>query len=182
MRSINLASVLLGLQAASARIINTQFPHLIVPVKEESPNQVFGTQYSGEISQEAGATSRVFTEILFDVPLNEATSCKVNFIVSEGAPREVTGSGAFAFDVWTVSGTPKDQDSWNNRPQLAQWVLQVKLNPDGSVKSKTGGSVPCVKGLPNSFVVTPGNGTEGWKFTWLEIDFPLQGIVFEMSA
>jgi hypothetical protein len=51
MRSLGLLPVLCGLQAVTARIIDRQLPHLIIPVNTNSPNTPAGTKYEGNVQQ-----------------------------------------------------------------------------------------------------------------------------------
>ncbi|KAF2198714.1 hypothetical protein GQ43DRAFT_474291 [Delitschia confertaspora ATCC 74209] len=184
MHYLVLISLFFSLQAFGATLISRQFPSLLIPVSQDAPNTALGTQYTGQVAIRNGS-HQIYTEVLFDIPPNAATSCNLSFSISTSrpAPWTLTPSppfpGPFIFNISTLSSAPnKCLDTWNHRPSVKDWVATVEVKHDGSVKM-TGGKVGCLKGQTANFLVYPGRaGTMGLE--WFEEADPVHGITYEM--
>ncbi|KAH4201750.1 hypothetical protein HBI95_162270 [Parastagonospora nodorum] len=160
------------------------FPHLIVPIKKSQPDKNFGTQTSGEISND------VWTEISFDVRSDiPATTCRVNFHINtnptKNAPRSLSGVEPYNFLIYRITPTmDKDKDSWNHSPSIINYIAEVTLTQAGDVSIKDGW-FPCPNGTVAQFLMTPVNSKKAFKYTWFELDYPEEeggphGITLEM--
>ncbi|KAF2178648.1 hypothetical protein K469DRAFT_642669 [Zopfia rhizophila CBS 207.26] len=183
MLAITVVPLLFFLHAYAATLVDRQFPHLIVPVKQDEPDRAFNTQYSGEIAVKAGA-HQVYTEISFDVPTNAAQTCNLAFTIAPAnGPWTLSGDPAAGPLVFNISSLPnasinKDKDTWNSRPKSQEWVASVEVAYNGNVKL-TGGSVVCAKGSAQQFVMYPGSARD-FGLTWFELTQPLHGVTYEM--
>ncbi|KAF2501102.1 hypothetical protein BU16DRAFT_555605 [Lophium mytilinum] len=173
---------ILWAQPSIADLVSREFPHLIIPLKQDYPTTPFGTQYSGEITVVNGA-HQVWTEISFDVPSNSARSCHLAVTIatgSQGAPWTLTGNNP-SFNIFEIS-TAMDQfrDAWNQntRPAVHGWVATFDVHYDGTV-TMTGGDVVCNKGGLAQYLIEP-NGGQNVGFTWFEEADPVHGITYEM--
>jgi hypothetical protein len=184
MRFLTLLPFLFVLGAV-ADLQAVEFPHLIIPLKKSSPDQAFGTQTSGEISQS------VWTEVSFDVPSNvEAKICRINFHIntnsSKNAPRTLSGDAPYTFLIYRLlTDINKDTDSWNSYPKTTNYVATVTLTPGGSVTVKDGW-FQCPMGDVAQFLLTP-VGSRAFRYTWFELDYPSDaggphGITLEMHT
>ncbi|KAF2703636.1 hypothetical protein K504DRAFT_391808 [Pleomassaria siparia CBS 279.74] len=182
-------AALSGIQAATAGLVNrqvsptelidTQFPHLIIPVSSLEPNKALGTSFQGDIEQS------IYTEILFDIPSNTAQWCRLNFhIALDSAPWEFWGDVPFRFNISTVDGTfNKSTDTWYNRPSPVEWIATVEVTHDGKVNFLFGsyGLVSCTKGQPANFLLYPATAAPG-GLRWFELTSPLHGITYELHS
>ncbi|KAF1993658.1 hypothetical protein P154DRAFT_549442 [Amniculicola lignicola CBS 123094] len=160
MLSIVLIPVFLGLRALAATLVDQQFPHLIVPLKQDAPSTAFGTKYEAELSISASGSSQVYTEISFDVPPTAASSCNLAFDVNTSpawGPWILSGQEPITFNISSLEPkVNKDTDSWNSRPKTTGYVGTVEVWYNGNVKV-SGGQVECKKGQVAQFLLYPAN-------------------------
>jgi hypothetical protein len=184
MRFLALLPFLFALGAV-ADLQAVEFPHLIIPLKKNSPDQAFGTQTSGEISQ------AVWTEVSFDVPSNvDANICRINFHIntnpSKNAPRTLSGDAPYTFLIYRMlTDINQDTDSWNSHPKTTNYVATVTLTPGGGV-TLLDGWFQCPMGDVAQFLLTP-VGSRAFKYTWFELDYASDaggphGITLEMHT
>ncbi|KAF1362718.1 hypothetical protein EJ07DRAFT_105857 [Lizonia empirigonia] len=165
-------------------LVSRQFPHLIIPVDADAPDQAFGTQLSGKITQQQ------YTEISFDVPSNDAEYCQLQFFINtnttKGAPWTLYGQAPYQFNISSLPPTiNKDTDTWNSRPQPIKTVATVTLSYSGNATVSGGAVYPCPKGQVSQFLLHPASDDRDFGFTWFELDYPAaeggpHGIVFDM--
>ncbi|OCL09961.1 hypothetical protein AOQ84DRAFT_353778 [Glonium stellatum] len=175
----------LSVQNSLAILVDREFPHLIIPLKQDSPTHPYGTQYSGDIEVKAGS-HQVYTEISFDIPSNSARSCNLAFTIATGnpgAPWTLSGddSGPKIFNISYISpAMNQSRDAWDQdtRPAVQDWVATVQVDYDGSV-TINGGRVSCAKGQVAQFLMYPGS-TRDFSLTWYEEADPINGIIYEM--
>jgi hypothetical protein len=162
------------------------YPHLIIPIKKNSPDTAFGTQNSGEIS------NSVWTEISFDVRSDIPSQiCRINFHINtnstKNAPRSLSGDAPYRFLIYHVaSPINKDTDTWNNSPEIRNYVAAVTLTQAGGVTIEDGW-FQCPFGDVAQFVLTPVNSNKPFKYTWFELDYSNEeggphGITLEMHT
>lgn len=184
MRALTLTPVLFGLPVLSA-LVNTQFPHLLIPLNSSDPNRIYGTQKTGEVS------NSVYTEVSFDVPGdNAATNCRINFHVNtnatKNAPRELSGDAPYTFNVTRVaSAMDQFKDSWASHPAPTDWVATVTLTKAGDV-TVDGAWFDCPKWNVAQFLLTP-SANRALRYWWFELDYPASeggphGITLEMHT
>jgi hypothetical protein len=168
-----------------AELQHVAFPHLIIPLKEDTPTSIYGTQTSGEISHS------VYTEISFDVPSHiPAAICRINFHINTSpivnAPRSLSGEAPYTFIVYRiVSEMDKDKDSWAQHPEITNYVAAVTLGPKGGVEVKDGW-FQCPYGDVAQFVLIPASSKD-FRYTWFELDYGVKqggphGITLEMHT
>ncbi|KAF2119101.1 ubiquitin 3 binding protein But2 [Lophiotrema nucula] len=181
MRFFLLAPVLFGLSTMAQGLIDRQFPHLMVPIKQDAPSTVFGTVFTAEVSQVQGGGSRVLTEFIFDVPPHDATDCRLNFFINKDSPHAIWGDGDFYMHVHLLNGIPdKTKDTWNSHPGTGRLVATIKVTTDNQASIVDGGAVPCYKDETANFIITPADPAKYGGFNWFELDKPLHGLTYEM--
>ncbi|KAF2268744.1 hypothetical protein CC78DRAFT_612993 [Lojkania enalia] len=184
MRYLMLVIALFGVRSLTFYLLERQFPHLIIPLKEQEPDTPFYTQFTGEIISGEGASNRIYTEILFDVPESiKPTACKLEFFIDNTSPKWLFGlHDTFAFNISTLEGIPnKDFDSWNSHPDVGRWVATFEIDREGHV-SKTGGDAPCAVDGPVGFLMTPSDESRVGGYTWFEQRYPLHGITLDAGT
>ncbi|KAL5115102.1 hypothetical protein ACEQ8H_007017 [Pleosporales sp. CAS-2024a] len=186
MRLLTLFPVLFALGAV-ADLLYVDFPHLLIPINKTSPNTVYGTVKTGEVS------NNVWTEVSFDVrnDIPGVKICRINFHIntnpSKNAPRSLSGVAPYEFVIYrTTSNMDQTKDSWNHSPMITNYLAAVKLTQDGAVEL-TDGWFQCPLGDVAQFVLTPVTDTRAFKYTWFELDYPEEqggphGITLEMHS
>jgi hypothetical protein len=168
-----------------AELEYVDFPHLIIPLKQDTPDSIYGTQTTGEVS------NSVYTEVSFDVPNDvPASICRINFAINtdpaKNAPRTLTGQAPYTFFVYHTEATiDKDKDTWNSHPEITNYVATITLTQGGDVTVKDGW-FDCPKGNVAQFLLVP-QGTRAFRYTWYELNYPASaggphGITLEMHS
>ncbi|RAR12639.1 glycoside hydrolase [Stemphylium lycopersici] len=109
---------------------NYQYPHLIVPIDSEHPDQSYGTSYNGQVS------NHVCTIFNFDIPASYAgKKCSTIFLFPnkedlETSDYTMTGSGTCT--VSKLKGNANEQTTWANAPAKDHDVASVDLHAGGS--------------------------------------------------
>jgi hypothetical protein len=171
---------------AIAELQLVDFPHLLIPIKKNTPNTHYGTQTTAEVS------NNVWTEVSFDVRSDvPASICRINFHINtnptKNAPRSLSGDEPYQFLVNRLTSTiDKDRDTWNHSPEITNYVARVTLTQDGGVTVEDGWFT-CPKGNVAQFVLTPVNNARTFKYTWFELDYPSElggphGITLDMHT
>ncbi|KAF2837281.1 hypothetical protein M501DRAFT_937795, partial [Patellaria atrata CBS 101060] len=152
-------------------LVSRQYPHQLIHLSSASPNTAFGTFFYGSVLRSADGSSQRWNEILFDVPNNDATTCRINFTVppgSNGAGPNWSASGnPPAMDVSEINGIPDPStDTWNSHPPFGNRVGTIRIASNGAValSPSTGIIVPCRKGQAQSFLLS--SLANGINVTW----------------
>ena len=133
---------------------------------------------------------KIYTEISFDVPSNDAGYCRLQFHINtnptKGAPWTLEGQAPYQFNISSLqSPINKDKDTWNERPEPLNTIATVTLSHSGNASISGGAVYPCPKGNVAQFLLHPASDDRDFKFTWFELDYPVpdggpHGIVFDM--
>jgi hypothetical protein len=184
MRAFAILPILFAI-GSFAELQYTDFPSLIVTLKERTPDSAYGTQTSGEIS------NSVHTEVSFDVPSDVPTNvCRINFSIntnpSKNAPRALSGQAPYTFVVYRLAPTiNKDKDTWRSHPEIRNYVATITLSQSGGVTVKNGW-FQCPKGEVAQFLLMA-ETERAFRYTWFELDYPSSaggphGITLEMHT
>ncbi|ORY18346.1 ubiquitin 3 binding protein But2 [Clohesyomyces aquaticus] len=182
MRSIILIPALFALQPLGA-LIDIQFPHAIVPLIQAHPDYPHGTQFTAQVGI-TGGDHQIYTEVNFDIPPNNAKTCRLNFhlVTPNKDPQQATLTGNPPYVIEVAALDPvmnTNTDTWNNRPAVKGGkVATIEIQMDGSAVV-TGGYVPCASGTWTQFLIYPGS-TRTLGLTWFEMSNPLNGITYEL--
>ncbi|KAI8942304.1 hypothetical protein NX059_000383 [Plenodomus lindquistii] len=190
MRIVTILPILFG-ALSSAILVYTEFPHLLIPLQQSLPNTHFGTKFDASISYSntTGLSSNV--EISFDVPDNEATTCRINFLINtnatKNAPRLLTGTAPYTFSASRLTPTiNKDTDTWNSHPNITDYVGTYVLTEQGQVSAAYTKWFACPKGQIAQFLLYS-EGPREFGYYWYELDYKKEeggphGVVLEMHA
>lgn len=140
------------------------------------------------VSQNAtGATQ--YTEINFDVPVNDAAICrlafKINTSPAKNAPRALAGEAPYTISISRLAPEiNKDADTWNKHPEITEYYATFSLAQSGQVSEVYSKWFECPKGQIAQFVVQPGS-TKDFSYYWFELDYKSEeggphGVVLEM--
>jgi hypothetical protein len=184
MRAFTLLPVLFAL-GSIAELQHFEFPHLLVPLKQATPDSAYGTRTTGEVS------NSVHTEVSFDVPADmPAAICRINFHVNtnpaKNAPRALSGQAPYTFLVHRIeSAIDKDKDTWNSHPEIMYQIGKITLTQSGGVTVENDW-FQCPKGDLAQFMLMPEND-RAFKYSWFELDYPAEaggahGITLEMHT
>jgi hypothetical protein len=186
MLAFTLLPVLFAL-GSLAELQYVDFPHLIIPLREATPDSAYGTQTTGEIS------NSVSTEVSFDVPADvPAAICRINFHVNtnpaKNAPRALSGQAPYTFLVYRLKATiVQDKDTWNSHPAKMGdgAVARITLSESGGVIVE-GGWFECPKGDVAQFILEAESDRE-FRYSWFELNYPAEaggvhGITLEMHT
>lgn len=202
MHTLSLLPILFATLSIS-ELVSRQLPHLIIPVNANEPNRAYGTQLTGNITQQVplpllsppstaqnSPSLQKYTEISFDIPSKAATSCTLNFFINTladvNAPWTLSGQAPYQFNISSLPpAINKDTDTWNNRPAPIKTIATVTLGKDGNVSISGGAVEPCPKGQVSQFLLHPASEEREFGFEWFELDYPESmggghGIVFDM--
>ena len=202
MHTLSLLPILFATLSIS-ELVSRQFPHLIIPVNANEPNRAYGTQLTGNITQQVplpllsppstaqnSPSLQKYTEISFDIPSNAPTSCTLNFFINTladvNAPWTLSGQAPYQFNISSLPpAINKDTDTWNSRPAPIKTIATVTLGKDGNVSISGGAVEPCPKGQVSQFLLHPASEEREFGFEWFELDYPESmggghGIVFDM--
>ncbi|MBK5655643.1 MAG: hypothetical protein I4N50_28560 [Rhizobium sp.] len=130
---------------------NYQYPHLIVPVDQSSPNTAAGTSYNGKVD------SHTCTIFNFDIPQSYAgKTCTVVFLFPEQKDLEtssytVSGSGHCSFS--KLSGNANQQTSWANQPGKESELASFDVAPGNGYVVASG---ECAAGKTVSYEMCSG--------------------------
>jgi hypothetical protein len=106
---------------------NYQYPHLIVPVDSNSPNNAAGTSYNGKVNK---STCSIFN---FDIPTSySGKQCTVVFLFPEQKDLEtssytVSGTGQCSFS--KLSKPADQQTSYANQPSKESELAKMSVAP-----------------------------------------------------
>ncbi|USP76680.1 hypothetical protein yc1106_03954 [Curvularia clavata] len=114
---------------------NYQYPHLIVPVDSQHPDQAYGTQYNGKVN------SHTCTIFNFDIPSSYAgKTCSAIFLLPKKADLETsdyTISGSGYCTATKLKGNADQQTTWNNQPAVDGKGASFEIMPGGSWTADT---------------------------------------------
>ena len=112
-----------------------QFPHLIIPVSESSPNEAPGTSFNGEVTADI---SSIFN---FDIPESySGEQCTLVFLFPEQSQlvtSSFTFSGSGAIDFAELSSPATASTSYANMPSVAKDLGTVTVAPGNSYSIAT---------------------------------------------
>ncbi|KAF1939816.1 hypothetical protein EJ02DRAFT_245564 [Clathrospora elynae] len=190
MRTLALLPAFFGIPSF-ATLINTQFPHLLIPLVSTSPDTAFGTQKDATVSYSSSTGAQQWTAISFDVPNNAATICRLNFKVntdpSMGAPFELNGTAPFAINISRIKPTLNAQTTtWNNRPATIDYYDTYTISQDKQVTEINSKWFDCPKGMVAQFIIHPASQRD-LDLYWFELAYGADeggphGVVLEMHA
>ncbi|GAB7362933.1 hypothetical protein MBLNU230_g3232t1 [Neophaeotheca triangularis] len=135
-----------------------EYPHLIVPVKEDNPDKAYGTSYNGEVSD---STSSIFN---FDIPYSyEGKTCTVVFMFPkkedlETSDYDFSGSGDVDFSMLEKPAT--EDTTYNTCPKDAEDYGTTHIQPGNSYVVSTG---DCQAGQRVGYKMSAGDDTD---LTW----------------
>jgi hypothetical protein len=127
---------------------NYQFPHLIVPVDSQNPNQAYGTSYNGKIDSH---TCSIFN---FDIPASySGQTCTVVFLFPKQKDLQtssftVSGSGNVDFSELTSPAT--QGTTYANQPSKKGDLGNFSVAPGNSYTVASGA---CAAGQTVSYEV-----------------------------
>merc|ERR1712113_179765 len=132
---------------------NYQYPHLIVPISSEHPDQSYGTSYNGQIN---GTTSSVYN---FDIPQSyEGQTCSLVFLFPKKSQLETSdftfnGQGSVSVDY--LSSAAKQSTTYNSCPKSAEHAGDFSPMPGNSYVVSTG---DCAAGTTQSYELSASDG------------------------
>jgi hypothetical protein len=123
-----------------------EYPHLIVPVNSDHPDQAYGTSYFGEVS------SSISTIFNFDVPASgNGKKCSLVFLFPEQkdlATSSFTFSGNGAIDFSLLGGVANQGTTFHNAPGVQTDYGVTTVSPGHSYTIAT---FSCLAGKAVSF-------------------------------
>ncbi|KAI6849793.1 hypothetical protein KC323_g9567 [Hortaea werneckii] len=132
---------------------NYQYPHLIVPVSSEHPDQAYGTSYNGQIN---GTTSSIYN---FDIPQSyEGQTCSLVFLFPEKSQLETsdfTFNGQGSISVDHLSSAASQSTTYNSCPKTAEHAGSFSPMPGNSYVISTG---ECAAGTTQSYDLSANGG------------------------
>jgi len=104
---------------------NWEFPHLIVPVNSQAPQDAYGTQYDGQVAPNSNSTF-----FMFDIPLSDTgKSCElVFFLPDQSQSQQYSFSGGGNVD-FALTGPPTVLTTYANAPNVTADYGTFKLSP-----------------------------------------------------
>jgi len=127
---------------------NYQYPHLIVPVDSQQPNQAYGTQYNGKINSH---TCSIFN---FDIPSSySGKTCSVVFLFPEQKDLETssfTVSGSGKVDFALLQSPANQQTTYANQPGKKSDLASMSVAPGNSYAVTSGA---CAAGQTVSYEI-----------------------------
>ncbi|KAI9867424.1 MAG: hypothetical protein M1813_008982 [Trichoglossum hirsutum] len=151
-----------GLAVRQSYLVDTEYPHLLVPLKQDQPDVAFGTQYTGAVKQ-------IWQEVSFDVPNNAATLCTIEFHFPSSGSWQMRGNSPQTFKIFSTAGMGEHTDTFNNHPTLGAEVGQFTVDGAGNVVTNPSTlNVGCRKGQTHQFTITSAGGSVDfeWFGTW----------------
>ncbi|KAJ5628459.1 ubiquitin 3 binding protein But2 C-terminal domain-containing protein [Penicillium lividum] len=107
-----------------------EFPHLIVPINSQSPNQAFGTSFNGEV------TSSISSIFNFDIPRSDSgKTCSLVFLFPNKADlktSDFTFSGDGKIDIAQLSAAASSLTTFNNAPSVSKDLGDITVSPGNS--------------------------------------------------
>lgn len=136
-----------------------QFPHLIIPISKESPEEAAGTSYDGKVNS---MTSSIFN---FDVPESyKGMQCKVMFdfpMQSQLVTSSYTLSGSGMVEFSEMSMAATESTTWDNAPSVMKKLGMKTLAPGNAYTVWEG---ECPAGEACAFMMSTMSTTELWWF------------------
>ncbi|KAI7554812.1 hypothetical protein KC331_g280 [Hortaea werneckii] len=130
-----------------------QYPHLIVPISSEHPDQSYGTSYNGQVN---GTTSSVYN---FDIPQSyEGQTCSLVFLFPKKSDLETsdfTFNGEGSISVDNLSSAAKQSTTYNSCPKSAEHAGEFSPMPGNSYVISTG---DCAAGTTQSYELSANGG------------------------
>ncbi|KAF3052451.1 hypothetical protein E8E11_009127 [Didymella keratinophila] len=127
---------------------NYQYPHLIVPVDSQQPNQAYGTQYNGKVNSH---TCSIFN---FDIPSSySGKTCSVVFLFPEQKDLETssfTVSGSGKVDFTQLQSPANQQTTYANQPGKKSDLASMSVAPGNSYAVTSGA---CAAGQTVSYEI-----------------------------
>jgi hypothetical protein len=207
MRVSALLLVVFGLPAF-ATLLDTQFPHMLLPLKKSQPDTAFPTQNNATVSYDVRVNKNThtrnrldhtylyqdrsldeqWTAVNYDVPDNAADICRLRFLINtdtfKNAPLSLKGEAPFAINISRIE--PKlvnGGTTWNNKPAITEHYDTYVLSMNGAteVVSKW---FSCPKGNVAQFVIHPAS-KRYLDVYWFELNYGVEdggphGVVLEM--
>ncbi|CAN9147336.1 unnamed protein product [Alternaria alternata] len=178
MRVSALLLVVFGLPAF-ATLLDTQFPHMLLPLKKSQPVYRFSDPEQRD---------RQLRPVNYDVPDNAADICRLRFLINtdtfKNAPLSLKGEAPFAINISRIE--PKlvnGGTTWNNKPAITEHYDTYVLSMNGAteVVSKW---FSCPKGNVAQFVIHPAS-KRYLDVYWFELNYGAEdggphGVVLEM--
>lgn len=130
-----------------------QYPHLIVPVSSEHPDQSYGTSYNGMMNE---SMSSMFN---FDIPNSyKGKTCSLVFMLPNKGDLETSdysfnGEGSISVD--HMSSVCKESTTWNSSPKSDNHMGNFSPQPDNSYTVWTG---ECPAGTTQSYEMSAEGG------------------------
>ncbi|KAH6881895.1 ubiquitin 3 binding protein But2 C-terminal domain-containing protein [Alternaria rosae] len=181
--------VVFGLPAF-ADLINTQFPKLLLPLKESQPDIAFITQNDATASYNSKTGDEQWTAVNFDVPVNNAKTCRLRFLINvdpfKNAPLTLKGEAPFAISISRIQPTlVNGRTNWNNKPAIIEHYDSYVLTANGAseVVSKW---FECPMNKVAQFVIHPASKRD-LELYWFELNYGAtdggpHGVVLEMHT
>lgn len=132
-----------------------QYPHLIVPVSSEHPDQGYGTSYNGMMNS---SMSSVFN---FDIPKDyEGQSCSLVFMLPKKSDLETsdyTFNGQGSVSVDHLSSACSKDTTWNSVPSVDGHMGSFSPQPGNSYVVSTDS---CAAGTTQSYELSAAGGLD----------------------
>ena len=113
-----------------------QYPHLIVPVDSQTPDQAYGTSYNGKVN------SHVCSIFNFDIPSSySGKTCTVVFLFPEQKDLQTssyTVSGSGQCMVSMLTSPASQQTTWSNQPAKQSDLWSGSFAPGNSYSIASG--------------------------------------------
>ncbi|RYN27805.1 hypothetical protein AA0120_g10631 [Alternaria tenuissima] len=189
MRVSALLLVVFGLPAF-ATLLDTQLPHMLLPLKNSQPDTAFPTQNNATVRYDDRSLDEQWTAVNYDVPDNAANICRLRFLINtdtfKNAPLSLKGEAPFAINISRIE--PKlvnGGTTWNNKPAITEHYDTYVLSMNGAteVVSKW---FSCPKGNVAQFVIHPAS-KRYLDVYWFELNYGAEdggphGVVLEMHT
>lgn len=134
---------------------NYEFPHLIVPIDSQSPNEALGTSFNGEV------TSSISSIFNFDIPkADSGKTCSLVFLFPNKADLETsdyTFSGDGKIDIAQLSEAASGTTTFNNAPSVSNDLGEFTVSPGHSYTIE---SFSCPAGKAIAFEVKNAGSTD----------------------
>ncbi|KAF1815367.1 hypothetical protein P152DRAFT_479305 [Eremomyces bilateralis CBS 781.70] len=185
-------AALVSVTAAQATLVDTLFPHLLIPVHHKYPDTAYGTQFFGEVGTYPNGDEMghlVDMVILFDMPddfkRNTYHHCSVAFHLDNVTdnwsvePPE-PADARYSFLVYQLQTLPDINDTWNTARSFGERpAASIHISPGGEVVVESD-QLACGGGEWDtaSFIMIPTDDRA--KVWWYELSDPVNGITYQM--
>ncbi|KAL1798550.1 hypothetical protein ACET3X_002587 [Alternaria dauci] len=175
---------------AFATLIDTQFPHMLLPLKKSRPDTAFPTQENATVSYNGRTLDEQWTAVNYDVPVNAANICRLRFLINtdpfKNAPLILKGEAPFTINISRIE--PKlvnGGTTWNNKPAITEHYDTYVLSMTGATEIVSKWFL-CPKGTVAQFVIHPASKRD-LDVYWFELNYGAadggpHGVVLEMHT